>query len=58
MKQLDENQLSENQANDNLVSGEELEELSGGVDCIIHYSCICNEKSGFADEDEGDDVVF
>ncbi|MDR2585113.1 MAG: hypothetical protein LBC84_02675 [Prevotellaceae bacterium] len=51
---------------DPTIKNEELEEVSGGIKedaqlddgCIIHDSCICKSKSGFADEDDQSNVVL
>jgi len=55
MNKLVENQFDENQVNEN-----ELENLYGGGsgDCTVEFDCFCKRKTGFADEDDQENVVF
>lgn len=58
------NKLVESQSDENQVNENELENLYGGESggecdkCTVRFGCICDEKWGFADEEDQENVVF
>ena len=54
MNKLIKSQVDESQMNEN-----EIENLYGGSGgCIVKFTCVCDDKWGFADEDDQENVVF